>query len=239
MPGGINFDGVSFAEHVVDPIANPRDRGPIFYHFPGYLDQRARPCEVVLKRVNGEDYKLIYTYDLAYTGNPSSNEDVEEGLDPLADHWELYKYSSDISETDDLLDGSLSNWLLYGGIATEMADDLSVWLNQDSADWNAKKLTVRAGGMQQAFPTSATLPVQSGNFGVISADIDSENQTVTISFFGEVGFLYDLQASNDLENWNNIVTNLPGSAPITTASGIPDGGIGGDRQRYYRIVLHD
>ena len=242
MPGGLNFDGTSFALHLDDPAANPRDREAIFYHFPGYLDQRARPVNVVIKRVNGKEYKLIYNYDLNYTGNPSSGEDTSEGLKVIPEPWQLFNLTDDISETTDLLDGSYSNWLLYGDIATAMADELNTWLNQPGADWDAKKLVNRSTSLEVPYPTSASLPAVvtsfESSFRVTGSSADFSNDEVTLEWPGEVGFLYDIQVSADLQSWSTIVTNVPGTGNPTSHT-FSDPLLDSETERFYRVVLHD
>lgn len=238
----LTFDGTSFANHLDDPVGKPRARETIFYHFPGYLDQRARPCEVAIKKVNGKDYKLIYTYDLAYTGNPSNTEDISEGLDVLNEPWELYCFSDDLDETDDLLDGSYSNWLLYGGIATTMANELVAWLNQGGSDWDAKKLTLDGTSTEVPLVTAAELqPVTvpaADVFRILRISPNLDTEMVTIDWPSEVGFLYDIQVSSNLTNWDTIVPDIPGTGNPTSHP-FSDPLIASETERFYRIVLHD
>ena len=60
------------------------DRDSLFWHFPGYLDSRAKPTSVIRKG----NYKLLYFYE--------------------DEHYELYDVVNDISETTDLLDDNQS-----------------------------------------------------------------------------------------------------------------------------------
>ncbi len=235
MPSGITYDGTSFASHMQNPT-NPRDREPIYYHFPGYLDERARPCEVIIKRVDGKDYKLIYTYDPDYTGNPSDLEDIEEGLDVLSTPWELYRYSDDVSETENLLNGSYSNWLLFGDIAQTMAAELSAWLNQGSQDWDAKKVKDRNTNMEVDYLESSSPPPVSPSpdeeFKITDFSTVSNGTEVTITFNSEAGFSYQIQTSSDLETWELFQEILAtASDPVEVVLE------GGSTKRFYRVVL--
>lgn len=238
MPGGITFDGTSFASHIQNPEANPRDREPIFYHFPGYLDQRARPCDVIIKRVDDVDYKLIYTYDPDYTGNPTATEDVEEGLDALANPWELYRYSDDLSETNDLLNSSYSNWLLYGDIAYAMAGELFTWLDQDTPDWNARKLKDRDTNLDIGYPDSSSLPTvvpsPGEEFKVTDFTVDTGAGETTVIFNSEAGFSYRVQASANLVAWETLQT-LMATASETVEVVVAET----DGKRFFRVVLFD
>ncbi|MES2983076.1 MAG: sulfatase [Verrucomicrobiota bacterium] len=238
LPPGIPFDGESFANHITDPAANPRDRSPIFYHFPGYLDQRARPVDVAIARINGEDYKLIYNYDLNYTGNPSSGEDVSEGLKVISEPWELYRFSSDISETHDLFDGSYSNQLLYGDIAASMAGDLNAWLNQPD-NWDATPLQIQSTGAPVPYPPAevpqVTVPLAQ-TFRILSSLPDGTEKNVTLSWRSENGFTYDIEASSELEAWEKIATGIDATGTTTSAT-VPDPNMNSSTKRFYRVVL--
>ncbi|MBK1825614.1 sulfatase [Haloferula rosea] len=240
MPAGITFDGESFAAHMTDPVGTPRKRSPIFYHFPGYLDQRARPVDVAIARIDGEDYKLIYNYDLTYTGNPSSTEDQQEGLDPLGDPWQLFKFSSDISETTDLIDGSYSNHLLYGDIADQMASQMDDWLTQPDPDWEAHKLTLRSTGAEVDYPGPdvADVVVPFGQtFHITASSVDLSAKTVTLTWNSEAGFSYDIEVSDGLGSWSPLATDVPSGGASTTAADLADPGISLPGRRFYRVVL--
>jgi arylsulfatase A-like enzyme len=239
LPAGIHYDGVSFAEHLTDPVAHPRSRPPIYYHFPGYLDTRARPCDVTISRINGEDYKLIYTYDMAYTGNPTSQEDITEGLAVLGDPWELYNLDRDISETSDLLDGRYSNWLLYGSLAVPMADSLISWLNQPGADWNASKLSVRATGAVVGLPTSgpAAVSVPFGEQIYITAFARNEiTGQINLIWNSENGFHYEILAGSSPDGPWTAIGSTTATGPQTTRVANDPPAITGAR-RFYRVRL--
>ena len=239
MPNGITYDGESFASHMDDPVTNPRERSPIFYHFPGYLDQRARPCDVVIKRVDGETYKLIYTYDTNYDGNPSGNENTQEGLDPLSDPWELFAFDSDLSEINDLSNNSYSNSLLYQEIADGMAADLDTWLTQNTPGWQPSQITVRSSGASVPFPPSSTPVVTvplNQSFRISSSSIDSDTDNVTLTWNSELTFSYDIQASSDLSNWDPMASDIPAQGASTTHT-FTDNLAGTETKRFYRIIL--
>jgi arylsulfatase A-like enzyme len=239
LPAGIHFDGESFAAHMINPTTNPRDRGPIYYHFPGYLDVRARPVEVAIARIGGSDYKLIYNQDLSYTGNPTSAEDVAEGLDVLSDPWELYRFSDDVSETNDLLDGRYSNQLLYGEIADEMAAGLRNWLTQSGADWFADPLTVRATGAIVPNPEAdipdVTVPFTQ-SFRLTTTALNSQAGEISLTWSSEPGFIYDIEVSGALGTWEPLLADVVASASVTSRT-VPDEGITGAPKRFYRVVL--
>ena len=239
----VNYDGHSFLAHARSPDTVEREREAIFYHFPGYLDERARPCEVAVKRIDGTVYKLIYTYDPGYVGNSNPNgsgEDGSEGLDPLDDHWEFYNLGANLSETRDLLDGSsLSNWLLYGGIATEMADEIVAWLEQDDPDWSPSRLS--EDGSPVPFLSASTLPTVTvpfeDSFRITSSSVDLAAKEVSLTWNSESGFSYDIQATNGLGHWETLATGISATGASTTATGVPDPGIAQPGERFYRITL--
>ncbi|MEM7396066.1 MAG: tRNA lysidine(34) synthetase TilS, partial [Verrucomicrobiota bacterium] len=217
LPAGLTFDGTSFAAHLA---GTPRDREPIYYHFPGYLDRRARPVDVIIKRAAcGEDFKLIYNYDMVYTGNPANSEDVGEGLKDISANgpWELYNLSRDLSETDNLLDGSHANWLLYGELAQTMATELVAWLNQPGADWEAKKLTLDGTATEVPFPDPMLMPVSpQQRFGVADFRVDPTGDELMFTWNSEAGFRYDIESSSDLETWSDLKTNIVATGTNTS-----------------------
>lgn len=240
LPSGITYDGESFAAHMLDPVANPRVRGPLFFHFPGYLDTRARPVEAVISRFNGADYKLIYNYDRTYTGSPTGGEDLTEGLLVEPDNWELYNLDKDLSETTDLLDGAYSNHLLYGAFADTMASQLRAWLLQPGGDWDAAKLTVRATGAPVDYPPGevpdVTVPFDQA-FHIRTTSVDGEGDQVTLTWNSEAGFHYDIEASNGLDGWTKIATGITATNNVTSTT-VSDPGLASEPgRRFYRVTL--
>lgn len=235
MPAGIQFDGESFAQHMRNPEQTRRNRGPLFYHFPGYLDSRARPCEVVIKTVNQKVYKLIYTYDLEYTGRSSSTVSTD-ALNPLPHPWELYCLTDDIAEQNNLLNHSYANWMLYGNLAHAMAEDLHQWLTQSSPDWNAAKIRDTTTGQEIDFPTPQQLPIvypQPGQHFIITS-FSAAPAASALTFNTEPGFNYQIETSRNLFDWSPI-TNLTATTTNTQLH-LPEPAT--QTQRFYRCVLH-
>ena len=235
MPAGPFFDGTSFDAHLRSPAASPRDRAPVFWHFPGYIDNRGRPCGVVVKRIGGKDYKLIYNYDTQYVGNNPP----PEGLKVLTTPWELYNLTDDLSETNNLADGRYSNHLLHGAIADELASDLHAWLTQATPDWSPKQPTYRSDGtavpLAPASVPDVTVPFAQA-FRVTSVATGPGPDQVTLTWNSEAGFRYDIEASSDLTNWQSLATAITAAAATTTRT-VTDPQQPGDGRRFYRVRL--
>lgn len=101
------LDGESFADILRKPDRD-RQRGPIFYLFPGYMDVRAQPCVVAIDHVEGKPYKLLYFYE--------------------ADAWELYALSEDVSESRNLVSSRPD-------VASALSKKMRAWLTQEHATW--------------------------------------------------------------------------------------------------------
>jgi len=114
------LDGVSLVPLIFGQVDRLPDRA-LYWHFPGYLDTRARPCSVITKPVNGKRYKLIYYYE--------------------DQSWELFNLTDDVSETQNLAEG-LSNRIKYWNVLTNLSADLRAWLDRAGAIYP----TVRATG---------------------------------------------------------------------------------------------
>ena len=112
------LDGESFADRLRKPDS-PRDRGPIFYLFPGYMDTRAQPCVVAIDEVGGDRYKLLYFYE--------------------ADAWELYNLTDDIGEATNLIAAKPE-------LAASMSKKITAWLNQEHPTWKPKFPVSKATG---------------------------------------------------------------------------------------------
>lgn len=104
------LDGYSFADVLRKPDIG-REREPIFYLFPGYLDIRAQPCVVAIDDVDSKRYKVIYFYE--------------------TDSWELYCLSDDPSESKNLIE-------THTGIAATISKKMADWLNKDHPTWKPK-----------------------------------------------------------------------------------------------------
>lgn len=132
LPKNLVFDGTSFAQHATQGTA--REREPIFYYFPGYLDGRSRPSNTCIKRIDGIDYKLIYSYDTQYTGTQGDNHPAD--LPIMKQPWELYDLTNDIAETTNLIaNPPADKKQFYQTIAATMAKDTFKWLTQKTKGW--------------------------------------------------------------------------------------------------------
>jgi len=112
------LDGESFADKLRKPDSS-RDRGPIFFLFPGYMDERAQPCVVAIDEVGGDRYKLLYFYE--------------------ADGWELYNLTDDIGEATNLIKAKPE-------LAASMSKKINAWLSQEHPTWKPKYPTSKATG---------------------------------------------------------------------------------------------
>jgi arylsulfatase A-like enzyme len=116
------LDGESFADILRDPTVK-RERAPVFYLFPGYMDKRAQPTVVVIDQFEGKRYKLYYYYEGA--------------------RWELYCLTNDIGEKTNLIEREPT-------IAKRLSAKIDAWLTQEHPTWKpqypiAKKTGKPAG----------------------------------------------------------------------------------------------
>ncbi len=118
------LDGVSFAGTLLDPEDALR-KEPVFYLFPGYLDQRAQPCAAVIDQVGGTQYKLLYYFE--------------------SDAWELYNITEDIGESVNIANESHE-------ISSRLAEKIRTWLNQDHPLWKPKLPLVKGTGKPASIP---------------------------------------------------------------------------------------
>ena len=226
------LDGTSWYDHALDPAGSPRDREPIFYHFPGYLDNRARPCSVVIKDIDGTRFKLIYNYD--YTYDPNTNDDA---IRVLSQPWELYNITDDISESQNLITGNYWDWLLYGTIADNLASDLAAWLNQSDPTWNP--VQALDNGSPVPFPPAeapdVTVPPDQ-TFRITDHTANRDTLQTTLQFTSAAGYLYDIEASENLVNWTPLATGIVGQAG-STSEVVNDPNLATSTERFYRAVL--
>jgi arylsulfatase A-like enzyme len=124
------LDGESFAG-ILRGETSDLNRDAVFWHFPGYLDDRTVPTSLVTKDVGGKRYKLLYFYE--------------------DERYEFFNLSDDLSEMTDLLAGAISS--ADYAVARQMSFDLRAWLD----DQGALYPTVRATGV--AVPPPTPLPV--------------------------------------------------------------------------------
>lgn len=101
------LDGESFVKLLKNPDAE-LEREAIYWHFPGYMDNRQVPSSMINKRVGDKRYKLKYSYE--------------------TETYELYCLTDDISEEDDLMKSSKKE---YMNIARNLRDDLCRWLENN------------------------------------------------------------------------------------------------------------
>ncbi len=104
------LDGESFADVLRKPDT-PRDRGPVFYLFPGYMDTRAQPCVVAIDELGGKRYKLLHFYE---TGA-----------------WELYNLTDDVGEAGNLIQTSPE-------LASTLSQKMNAWLTQEHSTWKPR-----------------------------------------------------------------------------------------------------
>ena len=112
------LDGESFADVLRQPDLD-RDRQPIGYLFPGYMDKRAQPCAVIIDQHAGKRYKLLYFYE--------------------ANAWELYDLTGDVAEAKNLISSQPE-------LAASLARKLNAWLSQEHATWKPKYPIAKVSG---------------------------------------------------------------------------------------------
>ena len=106
---GVQLDGVSFAK-ILRGEKKRLERENLFWHFPGYMDKRLRPCTMIQKRVGDDYYKLFYYYE------------TEEYL--------MYHVNEDLSEVNNLLENPSSK---EKELALVMNHDMLEWLEVNNA----------------------------------------------------------------------------------------------------------
>lgn len=104
------LDGESFADILRKPDVQ-RERGALFYLFPGYMDVRAQPCLVAVDEQNGKRYKLLYFYE--------------------ADAWQLYNLTDDIGEAENLIKAKPE-------LASTMSKKINDWLLRKHPTWQPR-----------------------------------------------------------------------------------------------------
>jgi arylsulfatase A-like enzyme len=120
------LDGESFAG-ILRGDTGQLNRDAVFWHFPGYLDDRTVPTSVITKDAGDKRYKLLYFYEDA--------------------RYKLFNLTDDLSETADLLARPISP--ADYAVARQMSVDLREWLD----DQGALYPTVRATGAPVPPPT--------------------------------------------------------------------------------------
>lgn len=102
------LDGQSFADILKSPNGRQRNREPLFFLFPGYMDTRAEPTAVVIEQIQDRRYKLYYFYE--------------------TNSWELYCLDTDIAEEKNLVS-------TMPEIATALSRKIDAWLRQEHPTW--------------------------------------------------------------------------------------------------------
>lgn len=120
------LDGESFADILQQPETQ-RQREPIFYLFPGYMDVRAQPCVVAIDEMGGKRYKLFYYYE--------------------ADAWELYNLTDDISEKNNIIEQ-------HPKLASGLSKKITAWLGQQHPTWKPKYPIEKGSGKPKLPPAS-------------------------------------------------------------------------------------
>ena len=103
------YDGASFAK-ILTGKEKRISRENLFWHLPGYMDERFSPSTLIQKRIENEYYKLFYFYE--------------------TDEFEMYNITKDISEKRNILENPSS---LEMEIALQMNADMLDWLKTNSA----------------------------------------------------------------------------------------------------------
>ncbi|WP_298763476.1 sulfatase-like hydrolase/transferase [uncultured Polaribacter sp.] len=115
------YDGASFAK-ILTGEEKRISRENLFWHLPGYMDERFSPSTLIQKRIEDEYYKLFYFYE--------------------ANEFEMYNITKDIFEKRNILENPTSAEM---EIALKMNADMLAWLktkNAPTGTWvkNGKKV---------------------------------------------------------------------------------------------------
>jgi len=116
-PAAQPLDGVSLRPLFEGRAASLPPRN-LYWHFPGYLDDRAQPTSVVIGEVDGKRYKLLYFYE---TGD-----------------WSLYNLTDDLGESRDLLAEETPGAAALR-IQALLGADLRAWLDATGAIYPAER----------------------------------------------------------------------------------------------------
>lgn len=103
------YDGASFAK-ILKGEAERISREKLFWHLPGYMDERFSPTTLIQKRIGNEYYKLFYFYE--------------------TEEFELYNITKDISESRNILENPSPTEM---EIALQMNADMLSWLKTNNA----------------------------------------------------------------------------------------------------------
>ena len=136
------LDGVSLQGVLTGQEKDPKGRGALYWHFPGYLDTRSIPCSVILKDIGtGEKrkrWKLMYFYE--------------------DNHYELYCLTDDLSEKKNLLAAATAPAGELRVVAENLRTDLVGWLARVSPAYPSDPATKK--------PVSPPVPLGEARYGV-------------------------------------------------------------------------
>lgn len=107
--GKPKYDGASFAK-VLKGEAERISRNNLFWHLPGYMDERFSPTTLIQTRVGEEYFKLFYFYE--------------------TEEFEMFNITKDISEKRNILKNPSSKEM---EIALQMNTDMLAWLKTNNA----------------------------------------------------------------------------------------------------------
>nr|WP_262506715.1 sulfatase/phosphatase domain-containing protein [Siansivirga zeaxanthinifaciens] len=103
------YDGASFAR-ILQGKQKRIERDNLFWHLPGYMDERFSPTTLIQKRIGNAYYKLFYFYE--------------------TEEFALYNLKKDLGEKDNLLEKPTSKNMK---IALKMNADMLAWLKANMA----------------------------------------------------------------------------------------------------------
>ncbi|MFD0835655.1 sulfatase-like hydrolase/transferase [Mariniflexile aquimaris] len=103
------YDGASFA-HILKGKQKRIERDNLFWHLPGYMDERFSPTTLIQKRIGNAYYKLFYFYE--------------------TEEFALYNLKKDLGEKDNLLEKPTSKNMK---VALKMNADMLAWLKANMA----------------------------------------------------------------------------------------------------------
>ena len=103
------YDGVSFAK-ILKGEEKWLSRDNLFWHLPGYMDERFSPSTLIQTRIGSDYYKLFYFYE--------------------TETFAMYHVNSDISEKKNLLNNPTKKQLK---IALQMNANMLAWLKANKA----------------------------------------------------------------------------------------------------------
>ncbi|WP_298551278.1 sulfatase-like hydrolase/transferase [uncultured Algibacter sp.] len=103
------YDGASFAK-ILKGEEKWLSRENLFWHLPGYMDERFSPSTVIQKRVGEDYYKLFYFYE--------------------TETFAMYHLNEDLPEKNNLLESPTSKEI---EIALSMNADMLAWLKANNA----------------------------------------------------------------------------------------------------------